>query len=388
MFFYGVTNMWRLALLFFLTCNLATQVYSNDKDIVQFSGDVRFGAFGRDRDDRNGEHSRRDELRIRARVGTQLNFTDSFSGKIRFAGRYSSDDRFNTYHFEIFESIPSGGGLRLGDSTIDEFYFRYNPDEKLDIKVGRFQTKFELEGVAKKSFSRNDSDNTNITWTDGVHVKYTIPNGWDLHAILQRSKDEGPTTVRRSPLDFEDSDSHITYYLGVEKKDKTKTVIQKGIDITHIPDALQRDGNATGSIEDYTAISGRLAMQWPLGEKGTKFLWGNELGYAFDKPRKSAIRTGGDKDTNGLAFQTSFNLIDIWPKHSIGMVYAQTGGAWLLSGDFGNNQELFETRYRWQVTKNQKLEARIRNREDIDKRTSAERKRREWDYYIRYTIKF
>ena len=70
------------------------------------------------------------------------------------------------------------------------------------------------------------------------------------------------------------------------------------------------------------------------------------------------------------------------------MVYAQTKGGWLLSPDFGNNQELFETRYKLQVTKNQKLEARIRNREDIDKRTNAERKRRDWDYYLRYTFKF
>jgi hypothetical protein len=349
---------------------------------------VRFGAFGRDRDERGGEDSRRDELRIRARAGVQLNFTNSFTGKLRFAGRYSGDDRFNTYHFEIFEAIPSENGLRLGDSTIDEFYLRYAPNEKFDIRLGRFQTKFELEGVAKKSFSRNDSPNTDITWTDGVHVKYTIPSGWDLHAILQRSTDEGPTTVRRSPLNFEEEDSHITYYLGAEKKDKNKTIVQKGFDITHIPDALQRDGNATGSIEDYTAVSSRLAMQWPLGKSGTKFLWGNEVGYAFNTPRKSAISTGGEKDTSGLAFQTTFNFIDIWPKHSVGIVYAQTHGGWLISGDFPNNQELVETRYKWQVTKNQKLEARIRNREDIDKRTNAERKRREWDYYLRYTIKF
>ena len=378
----------RIILLFLIATILPIKAFSSDKNILDFSGDIRFGAFGRDRDDRDGTHSRRDELRIRARAGVLAKFTDSLNGKLRFAGRYSSDDRFNTYHFEIFEAIPSVGGLRLGDSTIDEFYLRYKPSEQLDVRVGRFQTKFELEGVAKKSLSRNDSDNTNIHWTDGIHLKYTISNGWDLHAILQRSKDEGPTTVRRSPLNFEKNDSHITYYFGAEKKNKTNTIIQKGIDITHIPDALQRDGNNTGSIQDYTAISGRFAMQWPFNERGTKFLWGNEFGYAFNTPRKSAINTGGRKDTNGFAFQTSFNFIDVWPKHSIGMVYAQTGGGWLLSSDFGNDQELLATRYKWQITKNQKFEARIRNREDIDKRTSAERRRRVWDYYLRYTIKF
>ncbi len=367
---------------------LPINAFPSDEEIIGFGGDIRFGAFGRDRDDRDGEHSRRDELRIRARAGMLVNFTNSFSGKLRFAGRYSSDDRFNTYHFEIFESIPSDGGLRLGDSTIDEFYLRYKPSDQLDIRVGRFQTKFELVGVAKKSHSRNNSTNTDITWTDGAHIKYTLPSGWDLHVILQRSTDEGPTTIRRSPLNFEENDSHITYYFGAEKIDKNKTIIQKGIDITHIPDSLQRDENNTESIRNYTAISGRLAMQWPLSERSAKFLWGNELGYAFDTPHKSAIGTGGEKDTSGLAFQTTFNFIDIWPKHSIGIVYAQTHGGWLISEDFGNNQELLETRYKWQVSKNQKFEARIRNRKDIDKRTSAERKRREWDYYLRYTIKF
>ena len=374
-----------LLLLCFL---LPLSLHAGEKDFFEFSGDVRFGAFGRDRDERDGVRSRRDELRIRARAGMQLNFSDNISGKMRIAGRYSSDDRFNTYHFEIFETIPSDDGLRLGDSTIDEFYLDYHPLDKWNLRFGRFQTKFELDGVAKKSLSRNDSDNTGITWTDGVHFRYTIPSGWNLHAILQRSKDDGPTTIRRDPLDFEEEDSHITYYFGAEQKAKNKTIIQKGFDITHIPDALQRDGNSSGKIEDYTAVSARLAMQWPINESGTKFLWGNEVGYAFDTPRKSTIQTGGAKDTSGFAFQTSANFINIWPNHSVGIVYGRTGGGWLISGDFGNNQELFETRYAWDVTKNQKFEARIRNREDIDKQINSERKRREWDYYLRYTVKF
>lgn len=52
-------------------------------------------------------------------------------------------------------------------------------------------------------------------------------------------------------------------------------------------------------------------------------------------------------------------------------MYAQTNGGWLISGDYGNNQELFETRYAWAVSKNQKFEIRLRNREDIDKRADA-----------------
>ena len=163
----------KFTLIAILICIFPAQVIANDKATVALSGDVRFGVFGRDRNDRYGQRSQRDEALIRARAGVLVNFTDALSGKLRLAGRYSSDDRFNTYHFKVFESIPSDGGLRLGDSTIDEFYFRYKPSEILTTRVGRFQTSFELEGVAKKSLSRHGSDGTSITWTDGVHVKYT-----------------------------------------------------------------------------------------------------------------------------------------------------------------------------------------------------------------------
>lgn len=374
-----------IVLGFLILTNLA---YSDD--LLEFNGDVRVGAFGRDRNNRDGDNAKRDELRVRARAGVKVNINESTNAKIRVAGRYSSDDRLNTYHFELFESSPSSGGegLRLGDSTFDELYLQHQINKHLNLRFGRFQTKFELEGVAKKSLSRNDSDNTNITWTDGAHLKYKSNNGWDYHAIWQRSKDEGPTTVRREPLSFMDDSSHNTYYFGIENKDEDSLIVQKGVDVTYIPDALQTEGTETGKIQDYAAISARIAAQWVIRNSGTKFLWGNEFGYAFNTPDKAAIDTGGSSESNGFAYQTTFNFIDVWPSHSIGFVYARIGGGWLISGDFGNNQQLAETRYQWKINNKQKLEARLRNRQDIDKHIDEPRKRREWDYYLRYTIKF
>lgn len=378
----------RNLLVIAVTCLMLNGNIAFSDDLLEFSGDIRVGAFGRDRNNRDDDNSKRDELRIRARAGVKLNFNDTTSAKIRAAGRYSSDDRLNTYHFEFFESIPSDGGLRLGDSTFDELYLQHQIDKQWSVRLGRFQTKFELDGVAKKSLSRNDSDNTNITWTDGAHVKFKSDSGWDYHAIWQRSRDEGPTAVRRSPLSFMDDESHNTLYVGVEKKSKVGRFVQRGIDFTYIPESLQTEGSATGRVQDYAAASTRIAAQWPIGESGTKFLWGNEFGYAFNSPDKVAINTGGSSETSGFAFQTTFNFIDIWPSHSIGFVYARIGGGWLISGDFGNNQQLAETRYLWKINSKQKFEARIRNRRDIDKQIDALRKRREWDYYLRYTIKF
>lgn len=353
---------------------------------VAFSGDVRLGYFSREREDRDGTSSDSNDSRIRIRPGVQWQATQELSAKLRFAGRYSTDDS-NEHHSEFFTSIPSSDGLRFGDSTIDELYLRYRPSNNWDVTMGRMQTKFELEGVAKKSLSRNDSPNTEITWTDGVYARYSDTSGWNSHFILQRSEDEGPTTVRRSPLAFTKPLSHITYYAGMDKKDTQGLFLQRGWDITVIQDALRTDGVATGPIDDYMGITGRLALQWPQAG-GMRFVWAGEAGFAPTTPTNAALDLPGGGDTDGFAFQTSANVIDIAPRHSIGMVYAQVGGGWLLSPDFGNNQELLEARYQWRVSTTQSIEARVRERRDLEQLIDAAQTRVDDDYYIRYTQRF
>lgn len=353
---------------------------------VTFSGDVRLGYFSREREDRNGSRSDSDDWRIRIRPGVLWQATTELSIKARLAGRYSTDDS-NDVHSEFFTSIPAGDGLRLGDSTVDELYLRYKPGNGWAVKVGRMQTKFELEGVAKKSLSRNDSPNTDITWTDGIHASYIDAGGWNYHVILQRSEDDGPTTVRRSPLAFTESASHVTYYAGMEKKNSKGRFLQRGWDITYIPDGLRTDGSASGRIDDYLGITGRLALQWPLAS-GKRFVWAGEAGYAPNTPTNAALKIPGSGDANALAFQTSVNLMDFSPNHSIALVYGQTGGGWLLSPDFGNNQELLETRYQWRLSGTQSVEARIRRRQDLEQLTTATQKRVDDDFYVRYTQRF
>lgn len=351
-----------------------------------FSGDVRLGYFSRERDDRNGTHSESDDWRVRLRAGALWQTTESMSLKARVAGRYSTDDS-NDNHSEFFTAIPSSDGLRFGDSTVDELYLRFLPGTRWDVKLGRMQTKFELEGVAKKSLSRNDSPNTEITWTDGAYIKFADAGGWSYHAILQRSEDDGPTTVRRSPLAFTESASHVTYYGGMEKKDKQGRFLQRGWDFTYIPDALRKDGSAGGRIEDYLGITGRLALQWTMA-RDMRFVWAGEVGYAPNTPTKAALGLPGDGDVDGYAFQTSLNFVDIAPGHSVGVVYAQTDGGWLLSPDFSNNQELLEARYQWRLSKVQAIEARLRGRQDLDQYAAAVQKREDTDYYVRYTHQF
>ena len=248
-----------------------------------FSGDVRGGFFSADRDDRDGSQNTTDEFRLRLRLGVGVELTDTLSAKARVAGRYSTDDR-NHNHFEFFSSIPSDDGLRRGDSTIDELYLNYRPNKQWQVRAGRMQTKFELDGVAKKSLDRSNSGNTDITWTDGVHVKYKAGNGWDVHGIAQYNPQEGATEVRRSPLDFTKEGSRVSYFMALENKQKWGPVVQRGIDVTYLPDALRVDGNATGRIDVSWAAVGRMAARWPMGDSGMKFMLAGELGSAPTRP--------------------------------------------------------------------------------------------------------
>lgn len=110
--------------------------------------------------------------------------------------------------------------------------------------------------------------------------------------------------------------------------------------------------------------------------------------HPTDRPTDAALRLPGSGDASGLAFQTSINLADFAPGHGVGFVYGQAGGGWLLSPDFGNNQELLELRYQWKLSATQSIETRVRQRRDLEQRTDAARKRVDDDVYVRFTQRF
>ena len=352
-----------------------------------FDGDVRGGYFTLHRDERTGAHEVTDEWRLRLRAAVTTKFNAQWQARARFAGRYSTDKR-NAEYFTFFDKIPSGDGLRRGDSTLDEMYVDYKASKQWQVRVGRFQSSFELKGVAKKSLDRNNSPNTDITWTDGLRLRYQAGNGWQSTFIAQYNDNEGATEVRRGPLDFSDDGSRWSYFVSLQNRRKLGPIVQREIDVTWLPDALYGKGVAAGSNKDYWGIVGRLAAQWPLGDSGTKFMLSGALGYAPTTPDRSAVKTGSNGDADGMAAQVSFNFIDIIPKHSLGLLAGRAGDGWLLSPDFRDNTNLYEARYKWIVNKKQKLEARFRYRVDIDQRVGVAQDRVDKDLYVRYTLKF
>jgi len=358
-------------------------------DTFSLVGDMRTGFYTLDRDDRDGSTSEKDEWRLRLRAGVQATVSESLSARVRFAGRYTTHRSAADPEFELYSSgiTPGSDGLKMGQATFDEMWLNYTRGA-WRLRVGRMQTKLELVGVAKKSLDRNDSPNTDIAWTDGLYFKHKGSNGWNTHAIVQYNPEEGATQVRRKTLDFADSDSRVSYFLAYEKTDKKATIVQRSLDITYLPSALQTDGNSSGNIDDYLAFVGRFAAQWPMGASGMKFLLAGELGYAPNTPTNVALDLGNSGDAGSNATQVTFNFIDIVPRHSVGVVVGKVEGGWLLSPDFKDNQYLYETRYRWNIAKKQRIEIRVRYRTDIEQRTDETEKREDKDLYARYTYKF
>jgi hypothetical protein len=366
----------------------ASTVFSAEAEssLFTFSGNIRGGYYTAHRSDRDDTHNVTDEFRARIRLGAGIQLSERVQVKARFAGRYSTiqDGTF----FSIDDHVPATDGLRRGDSTIDQLYAKFTPDPRWQVKLGRMQTKMELKGVAKKSLDRNDSPNVDITWTDGVHVIYKADAGWRGHVVLQHNAKDGATTVRRKPFNFSDDNSRVTYFFAWENNQPWGPVVQRGIDLTYTPDALQVDGSSAGRIDDMLNLVVRGAAQWSVGDNGIKFLLGGEVGYAFNTQTHVTAKTGTSGDVSGAALQLSANFMDIIPRHSFGIVYGHVESGWLLSPDFRNNNTLIEGRYLWKRNKKEKLEIRLREREDLDPLVGASRKRTDVDLYARYTWKF
>jgi hypothetical protein len=143
------------------------------------------------------------------------------------------------------------------------------------------QTSFELAGVPRKSLDRNDSPNTDVTWTDGLHASVRVVDGWRQHLVLQRNGSRGPSNVVRRPLDITRPDSRVTVFTAVELEGRWGPFIQREIDLTWIPGAVPGRRCPGASPGDYIALVLRGAVQPGLTVLGGRVVLGSELGAAF-----------------------------------------------------------------------------------------------------------
>jgi len=371
--------------LFSASINAAEKQQTSNN--TKFFADARVGFFENFREDRNGSEITTNTLRVRLRAGALVPLNTQWSFKTRFAGRYS-DQNNEIRHTKFFKTKTAGDGLKLGEGTLDTISMLYKEGSH-NLVLGRFQTTFELDGVGKKSLDRNTSPNTDITWVDGAYYRFAASNKWKHHAIAQYNNKEGSSEVRRGPLDYTPSSSRVSYFYSFDRKDKGAQLPRMGVDLNYMPDALCKDGTSNcAQREDYIAVVGRLVAQWKMNEAARRFMLSAELGYAPNTPLNTTMNTGTTGDSDGFARHITANIINLFQDHSIGLIYGEVDPGYLISPDFRNNNTLLEVRYKWQVNKKQKFEARLRQREDLIVLTGSTKSRVDTDFYLRYSYKF
>jgi hypothetical protein len=302
---------------------------------------------------------------------------------------WPSSTEQETLCYYLRDRVPTTDGLRLGESTLDELYVGWRPTPEIRVRVGRMQTGFELAGVPRKSLDRNDSPNTDVSWTDGVHVTVPVGEGWRHHLIIQRNGGRGATNAVRSPLDVTGSGSRATLFGSIEAEGRLGPIIQREFDVTFIPRAVPPSAEDAGRGH-YTAVVIRAAVESEPVLLGGRPVVGIEGGLASGAPSRAVLGTGGPEDGrgDGWAFQISANLMGMRGGHSLGIVHSQAGDAWLISPDIRENNREVEGRYYWQYATWGRLDIRYRHRQDMRLRPGALERRTDRDVYVRTTIRF
>lgn len=351
---------------------------------VEFSGDMRFGYYGYERDERNGTESDDDMLRLRARAGLLWTINDTWSFKGRYAARVHNKDNESGW-VKLFDGLNAGSSTIVpGESTLDEFFVRARYG-KWDHRIGRFQTNNRLVGVAAKSFSRTNSTGWDVGYTDGIQSIYRTDMGFNVTGLLEYNDKDGTSNLRRSPLSFRDSSSRTTAYVSIDAQDTSGLWAQRSFDVTYIPSALYYNGVGAGQNRDYLGFTGRVATQVTVRDE-MKLVTGLELAWAPETQSEQVAGLPGTGKADSFSWHVSANLMNFAPGHSFGVVYGENEAGWLLSTDFQSNGTLTEARYAWAPMNGHLLEARVRERKDLNLPRTALRKRSETDMYLRYTI--
>ena len=345
-------------------------------DDWKVSGDLRGGWFASERTARDGTRTEADAFNARLRVAIERSLGEHWTVRTRVAGRFSSDQDGTSAYLRGYAPTPTGAAF--GDVTLDEAYLGYQaPDNGLRVKIGRFQSAFAVPGVASKGLDRNDSPNIDIQWTDGVHLDMPVAGGWRGHVIGQYRHRKGSGGVAFAPLDFSDTGSRATLFLGLENKQRLGPITQRMLSVTWMPDSLATLGLANPARDDYVTVDARIAAEWPLGESGARFVTGAEAGYALNTPF----------DTDGMAWQVQASVYDFSPKHHIGIAVGRADAGWLLSPDYRPSDRSAEIRYQWQFLAKTSMEARFRERTELEHPAGTDA-RVDRDVYLRLTHKF
>jgi len=335
--------MYRLILSTIFLLLISSSLNAQDKS-YEFYGNVRFAHIG---SDTNADGWGGDNYTMRLRPGIKFNYSEKHTFSARLAYLVSKE-------FEpIKPSLVADGNGRLafGSITFDEFYYRFTND-KLELRVGRFQKSLNTRTNAKRSHSRYQSNSNNIHWTDGIYLKRNLKNSWYGEGILEYQPKNHPSFQYSFPLDFSKNDHNFTFYAGAENRERDKfNIIQKGFGLMYIPNIyLKPSGYA-----DYAAFTSRITLDFPQGEslKGGSIRIAGELGQN--------INTSFSEGTSLVA---SIGINNFAEKHEIMIEFAKNDSGWLIARNiYRPNADEMEIRYRFFATEKLAIDTRYRIRD-------------------------
>ncbi len=371
---------------------IAIDVQSSIDSVVdragpRFFGDTRLSYIFDGEDLQDIRLGSSDVLRLRWRLGAEKRLTEGLRGSIRIAGLCSTDDC--SLDGLLQPDISSNASIRDGEMTIDSAFLQWFKSDRYDVAVGRMETKFVARGgVFSKSMDRNDSNNQRINWTDGLHTTYRGIRGWDSHLIIQYNDEDGPSSIRRFPLDFSSDQSRASYYVAIEGRKALRRMVQRTISISYLPSSLATNGLGNPLREDYWGVVGRVAWRWPVRDEGWRLRASGEMAYAGNTPTKTVAGIVGNGSAGGLAWAVTLSIMDFLPRHSFGVNFARTEAGWLLSPQYTPNEELYEARYMYRPTDRITLDIRGRWRFDLLDRLVTIPERTTFDFYARATWSF
>lgn len=352
---------------------------------LSLDGDLRGGYFYADVDERDGSTDSSGDSTLRLRFGANYSFSDLWRLRGRLAATCSDDDCSPS--FETGTTPSAGTNIEDGDLVVDEFYLA-RAGRQWDMALGRLQTRsLARGGVFATAMTRLTSANVSVNWTDGALFRYRSTGGWTSKLIAQYNDDSGSSTLARPPLNFEDDDTRLSAFYSLETLNPWGPIVQRGIDINYMPEALLTEGDPDGERDDYWNIVGRASAAWPLAG-GSSLNVAGQVGFAPETPDESAVGLGGNGSADGWAWHLDASWMNFLPRHGVGVSYGVADAGWLQSISFRPNEESLTLRYHWRPVPGAQLEIQGRWREDKDALAGSLQKRDTFDYRVRLTWAF
>lgn len=371
--------------------SLETEAQTVEDGRWSFSGDLRAMYANTWRDARDGEQRQSDTLGSRLRMRLRNEVGANWRVQGRFATSY--EDQGNDPEFFIRSARDSATGIEPGSMTLDELFVQYRTDDRrTEFRVGRMQSSFKLPLITGKSLDRNQASNINVGWTDGFYLGHQLTERWKATLTGQYNSRDGNGIVTRGPLDFSDSGSRASAFATLESDADIGPVFMRALTLTWYPDALASEGTQAARREDYAAATFKMAAGWDVGDligtAATRLVVAGSVGRAFNPPSNALMGIPADGDADRLGWQLGADLVEILPRHRVGVVFGQADAGWLISNDFRQNDSLAELRWSWQVTDPLRLQFRARWRREQNVRANAVIAQRDRDMRLRATWKF